>query len=39
MLATVKDLLHPFRKRIDFDFNAVNSKLEELLVEADQIYF
>jgi len=31
----MKDLLFPYRKRVDFDFNLVNSKIEEIIVETD----
>jgi hypothetical protein len=31
--------LFPYRKRLDFDYNLVNGKVEEIVVEVDQILF
>lgn len=38
-LSAVKDVLFPYRKRVDFDYNHVISKTEEIVVEVDQIFF
>lgn len=39
VLQAIRDVLFPFKKRIDFDFNMVNAKVEEAIVESDQINF
>jgi hypothetical protein len=39
LLSAVKEVLFPFRRRSDFDFNLVNCKLEELVVETDVLRF
>ena len=39
VLQAIRDVLFPFKKRIDFDFNMVNAKVEEAIVECDQINF
>jgi hypothetical protein len=31
----MKDLLFPYRKRVDFDFNLVTNRIEEIVVEID----
>jgi len=38
-LAAVKDVLFPYRKRVDFDYNHVISRTEQIVVEVDQIFF
>lgn len=38
-LSAVKDVLFPYRKRVDFDYNHVISKTEAIVVEVDQIFF
>jgi hypothetical protein len=39
VLTAIRDVLFPFKKRIDFDFNMVNAKVEEAIVECDQLNF
>lgn len=39
ILQIIRDVLFPYKKRIDFDFNLVNAKIEEALVEVDKINF
>jgi hypothetical protein len=34
-LAAIKDVLFQYRKRLDFDYNLVNNKVEEIVVEVD----
>lgn len=38
-LSAIKDTLFPFRKRIDFDYNHVIAKTEQIVVEVDQVFF
>jgi hypothetical protein len=39
LLSSVKDVLYPYRKRVDFDYNHVLNRIEELVIEVDQIFF
>jgi hypothetical protein len=39
LLAAVKEVLFPYRRRSDFDFNLVASRVEEIVVETDQLNF
>ena len=39
VLQTIRDVLFPFKKRIDFDLNMVNAKVEEAIVETDKVNF
>lgn len=39
LLSALKEVLFPYRRRADFDFNFAAMKFEELVVEIDALAF
>jgi hypothetical protein len=39
VLTQIKEVLFPYRRRGDFDFNLVVTKFEEIVVEVDPLQF